>query len=135
MVTKNPNSHLGFYYLEGGSASLSYKKQEVANDVKPPPFYNGKEDKSVFYLFFNSSSKDLPKEFADIIMKAKRDEKYSSATKIQVLLLIKVPIKIKLGKLKLWKMRMKITCDVSMSISSSHNNLGVGHQRCKNIIH
>ncbi|XP_028800800.1 NDR1/HIN1-like protein 13 [Neltuma alba] len=138
MEASNPNSHIGFYYLEGGSASLSHNKQEIAHGT-PPEFYNGKKETRVFDLLLNSSWEALSEVLTETIMKendnAGDDDKYSNG-KVPLVVFIRLPVKIKVGKLKLWKMKMKITCDVSIFLSSSQkSNVDLEHHYCKNAIH
>ncbi|XP_054801379.1 NDR1/HIN1-like protein 6 [Prosopis cineraria] len=110
MEASNPNSHIGFYYLKGGRASLSHDKQEIARGL-PPEFYNGKKEIRVFDLVLRSSSEALSQVFAETIMRDDDDAGKYSNGKIPLVVFIRLPVKVKVRKLKLWKMKMKITCD------------------------
>ncbi|KAI4299083.1 hypothetical protein L6164_032575 [Bauhinia variegata] len=124
METQNPNSHVSIYYLDGGYASLSYQKQEIAIG-KPSPFFHHPKRRYHFYILLNSKGV-LPKE----IEESMKGEKAKEVEEIPVALLIHVPVKMEFWSLKIWKMTMEIKCDVNISIGAKKS--GLGSQHCTN---
>ncbi|KAJ7959033.1 Late embryogenesis abundant (LEA) hydroxyproline-rich glycoprotein family [Quillaja saponaria] len=102
----NPNSRLDISYKEGGTASLSFKQNEIASGSYPV-FDQGSDDSEVFDINLKEKTKVLPLE----IKKSIKNDK----PKVHVTFGLKMnfPTRLKFGILYK-KMVFQVTCKVTV---------------------
>lgn len=106
----NPNSKVGISYKEGGSASLSLKKQKNNNigSGSYPTFYQPHDDSTVFDVTLKSAKPDFPKVVQESMAKGK------SKTRFVFSLAIHVEAQMKMWLFQSGTMKYDVACQVTV---------------------
>ncbi|XP_057538940.1 NDR1/HIN1-like protein 6 [Amaranthus tricolor] len=124
ITARNPNKHIGIYYLSGSSLSAYYKDILLCQGSLPK-FYQGHRN-TTFLDVSLSGTVNNATGFSSTYQ-----EQLRQTGNIPLLLRAKVPVKIKLGKLKLMKMRFKVKCELSIQSLANNQEIRIGTSSCK----
>lgn len=105
---RNPNKKLGFYYGKQSSVKMFYSDVEICDGVMPP-FYNAKNNATVFKTALKGPAIDLT---ATVKKELRAGEKTG---KVPLRLTMRIPVRVKVGAVKTWTLAVRVRCALTVN--------------------
>ncbi|KAB1211120.1 Protein YLS9 [Morella rubra] len=124
VTTRNPNKHIGIYYVSGSRISVWYTDKELVQGALPV-FYQGHRNTTVLNLTMSGTTQN-----ATVLLSTIQQQQQSTGS-VPLTIKANQPVKIKLGKLKLFKIRFRVRCTLLVDSLTTENQITIASSSCK----